>query len=336
MILVTGGTGFIGEQLVRSLAQQGEPVRLLVRRREKAAARFGPLLQRLELAEGDLGDPASLQRAVDGVGQVYHLASWISYQGAYAAVHRVNVVGTRNLLEACRAGGVQRLVHVSSIAAGGPGVAGPDGKLRPRTEEDPPQPLPDPYGLTKLEQERLVLPYGAEGPEAVVVRPSAVFGPGDPEGINTLLWMVRQGRMPFYLGAGHKYLNLVFVRDVVRGMVAAMVKGRAGRVYNLVGPNLTQAQAVGLIAEVSGGKTPRLAMPVPALMAAAGLVTLAARLARRRRSLVHPNDIRSWTSDWLVSDTRMRAELGIAPTDMTAALRETIAWLEEREAARQA
>ena len=116
-----------------------------------------------------------------------------------------------------------------------------------------------------LEQERLALSYQERGLEVVVVRPSAVFGPGDPDGMNTLIWMVKNGRLPFYLGSGQAVVNLVFVRDVVRGTVAAMERGRPGEVYHLVGPNLTQEQLFGLLAQVSGGRSPRWAMPVPVL-----------------------------------------------------------------------
>lgn len=328
MDLVTGATGFIGSQLVPYLLQQGRKVRILVRSREKAEAVFGPLLPSLEVAEGDLGDPASLARAAAGAERVYHLASRINFQGSLRRMRAINVEGTRRLLDACAAAGVKRVVHMSSIAAGGPAVRDENGRYRPRTEEDVPAPLPDAYGITKLEQERLALSYRDRGLEVVVVRPSAVFGPGDPDGMNTLIWMVKTGRLPFYLGSAQTVANLVFVRDVVRGTALAMERGRDGEVYHLVGPNLTQEQLFALLAHVCGGRPPRWAMPVPVLMGAARLVTAGARLAFRRRSPVHPNEIRSWTAPWIVSDEKARKELGLVPTDTAAAFRETLHWLQ--------
>ncbi|MFO7275037.1 MAG: SDR family oxidoreductase [Bacillota bacterium] len=328
MDLVTGATGFIGSQLVPYLVEQGRRVRILVRSRQKAEAVFGPLLDSLDVAEGHLGDAASLARAAEGVERVYHLASKINFQGSLRRMREINVEGTRRLLDACVAAGVKRVVHMSSIAAGGPAVRDESGRYRARTEEDEPAPLPDAYGITKLEQERLALSYQERGLEVVVVRPSAVFGPGDPDGINTLIWMVKTGRLPFYLGSPQAVVNLVFVRDVVRGTVAAMERGRPGEVYHLVGPNLTQEQLFALLAQVSGGRAPRWAMPVPVLMGAAGLVTIGARLTFRRRSLVHPNEIRNWTAPWVVSDDKARRELGLVPTDTAAAFRETLHWLE--------
>ncbi|MFZ5816047.1 MAG: NAD-dependent epimerase/dehydratase family protein [Bacillota bacterium] len=333
MILVTGATGFIGEQLVRTLLQKEERLRLLVRSPERAAALFGPGGDGLEIARGDLTDPASIQRALDGVERVYHLASRISFQAPLARMRAVNVEGTRNLMEACRQAGVRRVLHMSSIAAGGPAVRGPDGRYRPRTEADPPAPLADAYGQTKWEQEQLVLTYPAQGVEAVLVRPSSVFGPGDPAGVNTLLWMIKRGRLPFYLGSAQGPVNLVFIRDLIHGTIAAMERGRSGEIYNLVGPNLTQEQLFGLLAQVSGGRAPFWTMPTPALLGLAGLVTLSSRLALGRRSLVHPHDVRNWTAPWMISDEKARRELGFTQTDLAAALRETLAWLSQHRSA---
>lgn len=327
VILVTGATGFIGEQLVRALLERGEPVRILVRSGVKARTLFGPLAEALDITEGDLGDTASLERATEGVKQVYHLASRISFQAPMAKMREINVEGTRRLMEACRQAGVRRVVHMSSIAAGGPAVAEPDGTLRSRTEADDPAPLDDPYGQTKWEQEQVVLRY--QTPEAVIVRPAAVFGPGDPEGINTLIRLVRDGGLPCYLGSSQLVNNLVFVRDVIRGTIAAMEKGRPGEIYNLVGANLTQEQLLGLMAQVSGGRPPRWVLPVGVMLGAARVLSLGARLVGRRRSLVHPNDVRSWTAPWMVSGEKAAGELGLTPTDLAAALRETLAWLAE-------
>lgn len=323
MILVTGGTGFIGEQLVRQLLTEGRQVRVLARRPARAAELFGPAVA---VAAGDLGDPASLARAAEGVRQVYHCASWIAYKADWQEVWRVNVQGTVNLLEACAAAGVERLVHMSSVAAGGPAVRLPDGSLRrPRTEADPPEPLNDPYGRSKLEQEQVVLRY----PFSLVVRPSAVYGPGDPTGINLLLKLVSRRLLPFYLGARQTPVNVVPVKDVVTGCIAAMERGRPGEVYNLVGPDMTHAQLFALLARVSGGRAPFFTMPVPVLSGAASLVAGVSRVFGAAPP-VHPNDVRSWTAPWACSGEKARLELGLSPSDPEQAWSETFDWLKKR------
>lgn len=333
MILVTGATGFIGEQLVRTLAAQGRPVRVLARSPVRARALFGPLTEAIDIAEGDLEAPAGLAEAVRGVSQVYHCAARVSFQGGWDAFYRLNVAGTAHLLNACLSAGVQRVVHMSSVAAGGPAVAQPEGTRRARTEADPPQPLPGcPYGASKLAQEQAALAFNERGLHVVVVRPSAVFGPGDPTGINTLLRMVQHGRMPFYLGSRHGQVNVVFVRDVVNGAIAAMERGRPGEVYNLVGPDMTHEQLLNLLARISGGKAPRRTLPEPLLVGAAALVAAIGGLLRLRKIPVTPNDVRNWTAQWQISGEKARLELGLAPTDSAAAWRETLTWLGEQAA----
>ncbi|HLN64921.1 MAG TPA: SDR family NAD(P)-dependent oxidoreductase [Symbiobacteriaceae bacterium] len=323
MILVTGATGFIGEQLTRRLLTLGEPVRVLARTPAKVGAVFGPLAAHLDVAPGELGDRASLRRAVEGVDRVYHCASWIAYKAPWDQVWQVNVQGAVNLLDACLDAGVRRVVHMSSIAAGGPAVALPGGGWRSRTEDDPPAPLNDPYGLSKRQQEDVVLAYNGQGLEAVVVRPGAVFGPGDPAGINTLLKLIVRRQLPFYLGARETPVNVVPVKDVVAGCVAAMERGRPGGVYNLVGPDVSQQELFALLAEVSGGRAPSWSMPVPVLL---GLAHLVAAVARRKPP-VHPNDIRSWTAPWAASGEKARTELGLEPSDLREAWAETLTYL---------
>ena len=103
--------------------------------------------------------------------------------------------------------------------------------------------------------------------------------------------------------------------------------------YHLVGPNLTQEQLFALLAHVCGGRPPRWAMPVPVLHGrGAPGHGRRARLAFRRRSPVHPNEIRNWTAPWIVSDEKARKELGLVPTDTAAAFRETLHWLQAYKA----
>lgn len=327
LVLVTGATGYIGEQLVRHLVAEGPRVRILVRRRAKAEAVFGPLLEHLEVAEGDLGDRESLERAVRGVRQVYHAASLVRFAGDWAQFEAANVTGAVNLLDACLAAGVERVVHLSSIAAGGPAVM-EGGRLRPRTEADLPAPLPDPYGRSKLAQEQAALSYNQRGLPVVVVRPSAVFGPGDLEGMNQLLQLVARGRLPFYLGSRRGYVNVVYAADLVRGCLFAMERGRSGEIYNLVGPHLTHEALFQILADVTGGRAPWFDLPTGVLLALASLISWASL----GRASLHPDVVRNWTAPWMASGVKAQDELGLQSTDLNQAWAKTWAWLRTAQA----
>jgi dihydroflavonol-4-reductase len=253
-VYVTGASGFVGSHVVRELRDRGADVRD-------------------EFVE--LGDRTGLERAVAGCDAVFHVAALYSFDTPAAELERVNVEGTRNVIAACRACGVRRLVHTSSSATCGP-VAG-----RQATEEDSPPAweLPVPYKRTKLEAERLVL---ASGLDAVVVNPTTPVGDRDwrPTPTGRMVCGVATGRYRAFLDIG---LNVVDVRDVARGHVLAFERGHAGERYILGGVDLTLGELFGAIARLAGRPKPRLCLPQAAVRAAAllGLVNRnEARLSR--------------------------------------------------------
>jgi dihydroflavonol-4-reductase len=248
-VFVTGGgRGFIGGHVVRALEEAGHEV----------ACEFV-----------DVRDREGLERAFRGAGAVCHVAALYSFTAPGAELDAVNVGGTANVIGACRAAGVRRLVHTSSCATCGP-VPG-----RRATEEDgPPEwELAVPYKGTKLEAERLVLAAAAEGLDALCVNPTTPIGEGDtaPTPTGAMVRGVASGRFRASLrGAG---LNLVDVRDVARGHVLALERGRAGERYLLGGIDVTLVEAFALIAHAAGRRPPRLQLPYGAarLLARAGL-----------------------------------------------------------------
>ena len=249
-VFVTGGgRGFIGGHLVGALALEGHDVN-----REWA----------------DVRDLPALGRAMQGCEAVLHVAALYSYSAAVTDMEAVNVEGTRNVLAACRMTGVRRLVHTSTAGTCGP-VQG-----RPATEEDTP---PDwelgiPYKRTKIEAERLVLAAAAEGMDALCVNPTTPVGEGDhaPTPTGRMVRGVASGRYRATLRKGG--LNLVDVRDVARGHVLALERGRAGERYLLGGVDLTLAEVFALIARAADRRPPWLAVPYAAARALA-LVGLA-------------------------------------------------------------
>jgi dihydroflavonol-4-reductase len=244
-VFVTGGgRGFVGVHLVTALEDAGHEVR-----REWV----------------DVRDRPGLVERMKGCDAVVHVAALYSYDAPAAEMEAVNVGGTENVIAACRAAGVRRLVHTSSAGTCGP-VPG-----RAATEEDGPPAweLRVPYKRTKVEAERLVLAAVADGLEALCVNPTTPIGEGDdaPTPTGRMVRAVAQGRYPATLRSAG--LNLVDVRDVARGHVLALDRGRPGERYLLGGVNLTLAEVFALLARAADRRPPRVRLPYAAARALA-------------------------------------------------------------------
>ncbi len=225
--LVTGGTGFVGANVVRELVAAGASVRVLARAGGDRRALEGV---RVEIVDGDLLDAASLRRAVAGVPTVYHVAAdYRLWAPDPSVLYRANVDGTRAVLEAAAQAGVRRVVHTSSVGALG---IPKDGS--PGTEETPVS-LADmvgDYKRSKFLAEQVALEYARRGQPVVIVNPSAPIGPWDikPTPTGQMVVDFMRGRMIATVDTG---LNVVHVRDVARGHLLAAERGKPGERYIL-------------------------------------------------------------------------------------------------------
>jgi dihydroflavonol-4-reductase len=259
---VTGATGFVGGHLARTLVSRGCRVRVLARSPERAAElRFVGI----EVSEGDLRDRESLERAVAGVGLVYHLAAVFRETGIPAPQYSaINVDGVRSLIEAAGARGVGRVVHCSTVDVHG------DLTETPANEDFPLRPG-DIYQVTKLEGEQAAAEAARRvGVELVVARPSSIYGPGDRRLLRVFRGVVR--RRWVTLGRGRVTCHLTYVDDLVEGLrLCGEVPGAAGHTYILAGPEVsTLNDLVRLIAREAGVRAPWLHLPVwPFLLACA-------------------------------------------------------------------
>jgi dihydroflavonol-4-reductase len=239
-VFVTGGgRGFIGGHVAPALELAGHEVR-----REWA----------------DVRDRAALTRAMEGCDAVVHVAALYSYTAPAAEFEAVNVAGTGNVIAACRAVGVRRLVYTSSA-----GTCGPvPGRVATEADSPPAWELDVPYKRTKLAAEQLVLAAAADGFEALCVNPTTPIGEGDdsPTPTGRMVRGIASGRYRATLRSGG--LNLVDVRDVARGHVLALERGRAGERYILGGENLTLAEVFALIARSAQRPPPRVRLPYAA------------------------------------------------------------------------
>jgi len=210
--LVTGAGGYVGSEIVRQLLKRHRPVRAMVRDPSQAAA-----LERLgaEVVIADLQKPETLDETVRGVSWVYHIASLFRVAGRpESEFHAVNVDGTRHMLEAAIAAGVERFVHCSTVGVHGH-IESP-----PANEEAPCNPG-DPYQRTKLEGERVAMEYFRSGRiRGVTIRPAMVYGPGDTRNLKMFRMIAR--RLFFYVGDGTTKVHYVDVRDLARAFILAM------------------------------------------------------------------------------------------------------------------
>ncbi len=300
-VLVTGGTGYIGGVLVRSLVEQGQKVRVLLRPWSSRAALAG-----LDVEEsiGDLGDPGSLVQAVKGVRRVFHLGATVRLDPfAAGKMRQINVAGTAALAAAAREAGVERLVHVSSVAAIG---------LGPREKPSDEAHVFDaagygPYFTTKHEAEEAVQAEVARGLDAVIVNPGNVVGRAAvPGGYAPIIRMAARGN-PFYAPGAACYVP---VGDVALGCRLAMERGRRGERYILAGDCLTHREILSMIAEVAGRKPPRWPLPEGPVLAAARIGDVLGKRWPAAFGFLNRTSARLLFHDFCASSAKAERELG--------------------------
>jgi nucleoside-diphosphate-sugar epimerase len=228
--IVTGGTGFVGGKLVDNLIARGYHVRCLVRKTSKVEdlSRLG-----VELCYGDLSDLNSIRHATKGGDVVYHLAAHVSDWGPKEEFYKVNVEGTRNVLRASEEMNVKRLVYLSSSTVL---WRSSFWKINNLTDIDESHPYPnsynDPYNETKAEAEKLVTRYHKDtGLETVVIRASAVWGPGDTVILPRLAKAAKKGIL-FFIGRGDRWISPCYIENLVQALIlAGEGEKAAGNVY---------------------------------------------------------------------------------------------------------
>ena len=304
-ILVTGATGFVGSVLTRRLVSDGAAVRIFQRPTSSLDA-LGDLADRVEHAEGDITRARSVYEALDGIDRVYHVAARVGFaSGDAEALHRVNVGGTANVVNAALAANVDRLVHTSSMAAFGR-PADPDAVIDETTAWQGGAHR-SAYARSKRKGELEVHRGIAEGLDAVIVNPSLIFGVGT-EGTRTrrIVDAVRRGWVPAVPNGG---TNVVDVQDVAAGHRKAMQHGETGRRYFLGSENLSWHQIVGALADAFGVERPRYTAP-SALLTAGGALAEAVGILTRRRPVFTRSLARSAARTYRYNNERARAELG--------------------------
>jgi dihydroflavonol-4-reductase len=320
---VTGATGFLGSHVARVLAEQGAELRLLVRPTSDLRNIADLNADRVE---GDLRDPASIEKALSGCDVVFHVAAdyrlWVRDP---AAMYRSNVEGTRGLLEAARKQGVRRVVYTSSVATMGFGSGSNNG--RPADEESPVA-LADMIGhykRSKFMAEQAAIEAAKSGVDVVIVNPTTPVGERDikPTPTGRIVVDFLKRKFPAYVETG---LNLVDATECARGHVQALEKGRAGERYILGGENLTLKQILDRLAAITGLAAPTV--KVPHVVALAGAVfyemVMGRLLGREPRATI--DEVRMSRKMMFVSSAKAERELGWRVIPVDEALRRSVEW----------
>jgi dihydroflavonol-4-reductase len=323
-VAVTGAGGHLGANLVRALLDGGRRVRALVRQNRAALAGLP-----VEVVAADVLDEDGLRRAFAGVATVFHLAAKISAGWEPAAsLDAVNVRGTANVVSACRATGVQRLVHFSSIQS----LARGDGSLDERAPlVEPGDRERGPYDVAKAQAERAVLDGVAAGLDAVILNPTAVIGPYDfvHSPMGDCLRALARGRLPTLVGpASHDFVD---ARDVAAAALAAERQGRRGERYLVSGSQLSLVELARRWAAITGRPAPRFSAPMALARLAAPVATWWAR-ARGRRPLFTSESLRILRTSVPVDGGKAERELGYHARTIDETLRDTWDWMKQEEA----
>ncbi|MSP80916.1 MAG: NAD-dependent epimerase/dehydratase family protein [Rhodospirillales bacterium] len=320
--LVTGATGFVGAAVARALIAEGFAVRALARQHSPRTNLEGLAV---EVAEGDLTDPASLKRAAAGCTAVFHVAAdYRLWTRDAAAMFRVNVEGSRAVILAAMEAGARRIVYTSSVATLGIPGGGVSG------DESTPVGFADmigPYKQSKFKAEEAVRRLIAEkNAPVVIVNPSTPIGPGDvkPTPTGRMIVEAARGRMPAFVDTG---LNVVHVDDVAAGHILALRKGRVGERYVLGGENMALGDILAEIARLCGRRPPTIRIPHGAVLPIAVLAEAWARLIPgAAEPFVTVDGIKMARKKMFFSSAKAARELGYVSRPAVRALEDAVDW----------
>ncbi len=316
--LVTGATGFLGWHVARKLIERGHRVRALARPGSRVRE-----LDDVEVVAGDLRDAESLARATAGCGLVFHVAAdyrlWVKDPDE---LFRSNVDGTRNMLEAARQAGVERLVYTSTVGCIGMPGDQPGSEVLPVGLDE----MSGPYKQSKFQAEQVAIEFAQRGFPVIIVNPTAPIGDHDfkPTPTGKIVLDFLKGDLPAFVDTG---LNVVDAGDTAEGHLLACERGKPGERYILGCENLTLEQILVRLALLSGKPAPRWRIPYPVAYLASVVSTAVANVTGHEPRA--PLDaVRMARKKMWVSSDKARSELGFAPGPVDEALKRAVAWFQ--------
>lgn len=317
-VFVTGGTGFIGGEVARQLRERGDEVVALVRSPQKAAK-----LEALgcQLVRGDLGDERAIREGMAGCDAVIHAAA--VYEVGIPASQReamkeANVGGTERVLGAALESKVPKVVYVSTV-----GVFGnTHGRIVDESYEHPADSFTSCYEQTKWEAHQVAKRLIGEGLPCVIVQPGGVYGPGDTSSIAQLLDQFLSGKMPL-MPFPELGICLSHVEDIAGGIILGLDKGKVGEAYVISGPATTVREAIGIVAEATGRKAPKHAIPTPLMKAMIPIGPLVGKAMGQPPNLRELISSADGVTFWASYD-KAKSELGYEPRGLEQGLRDLL------------
>ena len=320
--LLTGATGHVGYALLLELIEQGEDVTIMIRKEI-------PLFDGLNCqhVKGDVTDYDSLVKAFEGMDTVYHVAGAVEInKGADEMTWKVNFEGTKNVLKACKACGVRRLVYMSSVDAMLPL---PDNQLMVEQTSFSPDELDGTYAKTKAAATQYLLDNHDEV-ELVVLHPAACIGPYDfkVSSVGSMVRMVMKGGFPITMNFGA--YNFVDVRDVAKGTYAAAKQGRNGECYILCGNYMSVDEFIKTLARVTGNKPPKITIGNGIVSFAAPIMEVYYNLSKTT-PLFTRYSVRKLKANCNFSYEKAQKELGYNPMSVEQSLTDMVAWIKTQQ-----
>jgi dihydroflavonol-4-reductase len=316
---VTGGTGFVGANLIRLLLHQGYEVRALVRS-QSSLDNLKSL--EIEIVTGDLNS-SNLAQQMSGCQVLFHVAAQYSlWQSDRDLLYRSNVLGTRNILACARQAGIERTVYTSSVAAIGVKQEG----VADETYQSPVDKLVGDYKKSKYYAEQEAIKAVQQGQDIVIVNPSTPIGAFDlkPTPTGEIIVRFLQRQMPFYLDTG---LNLINVQDVAQGHILALMKGKTGDRYILGNQNLTFKQLLAKLEQITDIPAPKY--PIPYWLPY-GVAWLEENFLTRfgRKPSVALDGVRMARQKMFYDPSKAVRELGLPQSDLDLALKAAVKWFQ--------
>jgi dihydroflavonol-4-reductase len=316
--LVTGAAGFLGSHVARQLVARGETVRVLMRPSSSNRA-ISDLP--LEYVTGDLRDAASLERAMNGVSRVFHVAAdYRLWAKKPQEIYDSNLGGTKNLLAAARAAGIEQLVYTSTVAT----IAVDRPELPNESTDSKLDEMIGHYKRSKWMAEQEVLRAAKEGFPAIVAMPTTPVGPWDwkPTPTGKIILDFLNGKMPGYVDTG---LNFVGVEECAAGHLLVSERGQVGERYLLGAENLTLKGLLDVLAELTGLPSPSMKIPHGVALSVAYVESAFARMIGKEPQ-IPVEGVKIAQHKMFVDCSRAQKELGFQPGPVSAALERAVRW----------